>query len=270
MKSSASCRRRTPRRRRRTASPIALAAGVAGPYTGSIQLNPGASSAGGAEVGVNIKSAANGVSVEVGTNAATGNQLFIAGPQGLSEVNDGTYNPPVQFLPITINSVSNPAFQPDSSNPSEVFRCAQAGVDIANAGSPANVSFTVPKNGFYTLLVELRLQNPLSTTDVSFPVVAGDPAPIFGSIEFNLSFASGEGVIVVPYGTLEFGGASMYVSNLFTANQGYSTTSANTYYLTTAQPYTMSLLTYKPTLAANNWSIGSAGQLKAELICLTA
>ena len=249
-----------------------LASGVPGPYTGSLTIEPGASSQGPAPAGLTIRAGADGVSVEVGTNGAgVVNTMFIAGADGLSEVNDGTYNQPVKFLPVTINAVSNPAFARDSANTSEVFRCAQAGVDIANAGSPANVSFTVPKNGFYTLLTEIRLQNG-AVPDIVLPEVtpgASEPS-IFGSMELNLQFPSGEGVITVPYGTLEWSGASFYNSNCFTANQGFTTTTANTYYLTTAQPYTMNFLTYKPTLAVGNWNIGSAGQIKAELICLTA
>lgn len=250
-----------------------LAAGVAGPYTGSIQLNPGASSAGAAAVGVNVKSAANGVSVEIGTDAATNNQLFIAGPDGLSEVNDGTYNQPVKFLPIAINAVSNPVFNRDPANTSEILRCSQAGIAYLNGGGLGNVSFQVPKAGFYTLLTEIRLQNGATPT-IAIPAqqaggVLVQPA-IFGSIELNLSFASGGGVVVVPYGTLEYSGGSMYNSNCFEANQGYTSTSANTYYLVPSVIYSLSLLAYNGASPNGQWNIGENGQIKAEMICLTA
>lgn len=251
-----------------------LAAGVAGPYTGSIQLNPGASSAGNAEVGVNIKSAANGVSVEIGTNAATDNQLFIAGPAGLSEVYDGTYNQPVKFLPLTINAVSSPLFNRDPANTYEIFRCTQAGIASLNAGGVGNITFTVPKAGFYNLLFEFKMANAATPTIVIPAQTSGgvlvQPA-IFGSIEVNLSFPAGSGgVTVVPYGTIELSGGSVYNTNCFEANQGFTSTFTNTYYLIPTQPYTLSIITYNGVSPNGTWNIGENGQLKAELICLTA
>lgn len=85
-------------------------------YGGSFTFNPGSNTpAGGAGVGVNIKSTpyvgatgagVAGVSVEIGTDGATAgatagkvqNHLYIAGTNGLSEVNDPVYNPVQLFV----------------------------------------------------------------------------------------------------------------------------------------------------------------------------
>jgi hypothetical protein len=100
---------------------ISIDGNAATEYGGSFTLNPGSNTpAGGAGVGINIKSTpyggpapaggtgAAGVSVEIGTNGnngATGstgpfveNHLYIAGTFGLSEVNDFVYNPVQMFV----------------------------------------------------------------------------------------------------------------------------------------------------------------------------
>lgn len=133
-----------------------LEAGVPGPYTGSISLDPGSSSAGLAPGGVNIRSIANGVAVEVGVNASTANHLYIAGPSGISEVYDYEYNPPILPTPVAGITGSIPA----------------------NTG-PGLFTFTPTRTGAYMLQVNINVQNT-------------DSIPIDGSIEWVLNVGGGE------------------------------------------------------------------------------
>ena len=157
-------------------------AGAAYAYTGAINLSPGASSAGPAANGVTIRAIADGAQVEIGTNSQDENKLMIAGPSGLSQVYDETYNQAVSLKPITMVSV-NPLCAPNPANTSEIFRCAQAAVAAADAGIGQGNQFRVPKTGFYALQAEVSLFNAPAPAapDINVPAVTAGAIDVLPS-----------------------------------------------------------------------------------------
>lgn len=113
-----------------------LVGGVPTPYTGGITIEPASSSLGPAPAGLNIHAGASGVVVEVGTNGAgIVNTLSIAGASGLSQVNDGIYNPTVKTTPVIEQT-------------------------LVVAGSPlVGFTFTPTRTGAYAVQVDLNLYN---------------------------------------------------------------------------------------------------------------
>jgi hypothetical protein len=216
-------------------------------YGGSISLNPSSNSGASAQVGVNIKSAAAGCEVEVGTNGAgIVNTLSIAGVDGLSQVYDGTYNQPVALPVITFPDppAGNPAHPPEEGNTGEVFRTtAFTGVSQQNV-------FTVAKAAWYGVQTEVRVGG----TGAVLPIVAGVPAAIQAGI------SSYEPLATVPYQKNWISAVDLLTTDdtsNFTAK--VFTTFA---YLVPDVEYAYSIVSTDTT-----WNLGVNGQIKAELIC---
>jgi hypothetical protein len=235
--------------------------GVVSVYTGSIDLRPGTSSVGAAPAGVNIRSIANGVAVEVGTDGAgIVNTLGVAGADGVAQVYDELYNQPVALRDITL-SATNPLCAPDPANVGEIFRCSQAAVAAAAVGA-VGTNFAVPKTGWYALQTEVKLGNapaPAPTT-INVPITVAPGGVNLGEV---LSFAIADGVVVEPYGLMEVSSNEMAVSEVLVANSIVVRTYTSMHLFEEGTTYTF-------TLRASSavWNIGEAGQIKAELIAM--
>lgn len=241
-----------------------LTAGVPVPYTGGVSINPGASSLGTAPAGLNIHSIANGVAVEVGTDTATANTLSIAGPAGLARVYDETYNQPVALQPITMVSV-NPLCAPAAGNTSEIFRCGQAAVAAADSGLGQANQFRVPKTGFYALQMEVSLFNGPAPAPpaINVPAIVSGGIDVYGSMELTIA----ESAVVIPYGTREIVGGSIFSSDCLLADNGFDSTFQALYLLDATKTYVFVLSVSRPA-GSSAWNIGPNGQIKAELIAM--
>jgi hypothetical protein len=157
---------------------ISVDGNAASEYGGSFTFNPGSNTpAGGAGVGINIKSTpyngpapaggtgAAGVSVEIGTNGnngATGstgpfieNHLYIAGTYGLSEVNDPVYNPVLQMFVNANPGQTTTSPEPINSNaPYNTIRT------IALGNTPADYNYFKMFLDFNGLLVDSNVPDP--------------------------------------------------------------------------------------------------------------
>ena len=251
---------------------IAPASGTAGNFTlsvdgtnasaygGSLSLNPGSNSvAPNGAVGVNIRATANGCAVEVGTDGATGtvNTLGVAGPDGVSEVYNPLYNQPMALRAITLSD-TNALCVPQVGNVGEIFRCAQAGVAAA-AAAAVGTTFEVPRTGFYTLQIEYKLQNAPAPAafDINVPI-----APVDGvDIGQTLTFTIADGVVVEPYGSSSVGSQEFAVQSIVTQGSGITRRYVSEHLLEAGTEYTFTLRS-----SSALWNIGSAGQIKAELI----
>lgn len=235
------------------------AGGVPGPYTGCINLSPGASSGGPAADGLTIRAIADGVSVEVGTNAQDANILSIAGPSGLSQVNDPIYNPAVSLKALTL-SATNPLCAPDPANVGELFRCAQAGVAAA-AVSAIGTNFQVPVSGWYSLQIEAKLENAAAPAapNINVPIVAA------GGIDIGetLTFAVVKGVVVEPYGVQEMVAQEFAASAILVQGGNVIRQYVSQHLFDAAETYSFTLRS-----SSALWNIGTNGQIKAELIAM--
>jgi hypothetical protein len=235
-----------------------LSAGVPGPYTGSISLQPGPSSSGTAKAGLTVRSGTVGTIVEIGANAEGPNSLFIAGASGVSQVYDETYNQPVSLQPIT-KTTTNPNLTP--ANPEEILRSGQAGVAaaIAAPGTIFNV-FTVPRTGAYMVQTQISIGNAGATNTVVIPSTLVGGVPIWKSIALGLQeFGT---VIPVPYAGFEVIGGDFYADQAFAGNSLVTKTYTSVAILSAATSYAIVLN------AEAGWNIGSGGQIKTELIAM--
>lgn len=237
-----------------------LVGGVPTPYTGGITIEPASSSLGPAPAGLNIHAGVAGVAVEVGTNGAgIVNTLEIAGASGLSQVNDPVYNPAVALKAITMVS-TNPLSAPTVGNTGEIFRCAQAGV-VASATSAVGNTFTVPADGWYSLQMEVKLENDVAPAVPSINV----PITPAGSIDIGetLTFTITQGVVVEPYGAMECVSQEFAVSSIL--QQG-----GNVIRQYVSQHLFQAGVNYVFALRSSSalWNIGANGQIKAELIAM--
>jgi hypothetical protein len=244
-------------------------------YVGSIALRPGGNvDASGGANGLVIRAAAGtapataSTIVEVGTDGEGPNKLFIAGPEGVGQVYDGVYNQPVALKNIVLTNVSATNIV-DISNNGEIFRCVQDGVAQA-AISAIGATIQVPKTGFYTVAIEVKVGNapvPAPQTVVLPIGVFGGPLPEPGvNNGANLSFAfvgPQPAQTVTPYGLMEVNAIEFSQNDAYT--QGTTVVRQYTY---------MQLLdaeeTYRFSMSAGSalWNIGAAGQIKAELIAM--
>jgi hypothetical protein len=236
-----------------------LAAGVAGPYTGAIFLEPGPSDDGPAAAGLAIRSGAGETIVEVGADAEDAALLYIAGPQGVSRVFDEKYNPAVSLKDLTL-SATNPLCAPDVGNVGELFRCEQAGV-AASAVAAIGTNFEVPVSGWYSLQIEMKLGNSPAPAapDINVPIVA-----VAGiDIGQTLSFAIAQGVVVEPYGLQEMVAQEFAAADIVVQNGNVVRQYVSQHLLEADTTYTFTLKS-----SSALWNIGSQGQLKAELIAM--
>jgi hypothetical protein len=230
-------------------------------YSGSIGLRPGTSSLGAAPAGVNIRSLANGVAVEVGTDGVgIVNTLGVAGADGVAQVYDEIYNQPVSLQPIALSS-TNPLCAPTPGNTGEIFRCNQDGV-LASATTAIGTAFQVPRSGWYALQIEVKLGNapaPAAPT-INVPITV---APGGVNLGENLSFAIIKGVVVEPYGLQEVSSNELAVAPILVANTITVRSYASLHLFDSTETYTFTLSS-----SSAVWNIGAAGQLKAELIAM--
>jgi hypothetical protein len=234
---------------------------VSSVYTGSIGLRPGTSSLGAAPAGVNIRSIANGVAVEIGTDGAgIVNTLGVAGADGVAQVYDELYNQPVDLRPITL-SATDPLCAPDPNNVGEIFRCEQAGVAAA-ASAAIGTNFVVPKTGWYALQTEVKLGNapvPAAPT-INVPITVAPGGVNFGE---TLSFSFADGVVTEPYGLMEVTSNEFVVSDILVANTITVRTYTSLHLFEAGNTYTFSLRA-----SSGVWNIGDVGQIKCELIAM--
>ena len=229
-------------------------------YSGSIGLRPGTSSLGAAPAGVNIRSLANGVAVEVGTDGVgIVNTLGVAGADGVAQVYDELYNPAVSLKALTLSS-TNPLCAPVVGNVGELFRCSQAGV-LASATAGVGTNFQVPVSGWYSLQIEINLGNAPAPAapDINVPIT-----PV-GTIDIGetLTFVVAQGVVVQPYGAHECV-SSEFLASAITQQGG------NVIRQYVSQHLFAAGTTYTFTLRSSSalWNIGTNGQIKAELIAM--
>jgi hypothetical protein len=234
-----------------------LAAGVAGPYTGAIFLEPGPSNAGTAKAGLAIRSGAAGTSVEVGANAEGPNLLYIAGASGVGQVYDEIYNQPVSLQAIAKQQIA-PLIAP--ANPEEVLRGGQAAIAaaIATPGSQTNF-FQVPRTGAYMVQTEIAVGNAGVPNTVVIPSTLVAGVPIWKSI--SLAFAV-QGGPSVPYASFEVIGGDFYGDQAFASNSFITKTFTSVALLTAGVQYYVALN------CEAGWNIGDGGQIKTELIAM--
>lgn len=228
-------------------------------YSGSIGLRPGTSSLGAAPAGVNIRSLANGVAVEVGTDGAgIVNTLGVAGATGVAQVYDEIYNQPVQLQTITIVA-SDPDCTPTGG--AEIFRCTQAAVAQAGAGTVQFNRIQVPRSGAYVMQSEIRMGNGAGANTVVLPSAIVGGIPIWNSLALGMQEFST--VIAVPYSQVEVIGGDFAAIDTFASNSLTIKTYSQVLILDATKEYAI-------TLAANSaaWNIGDAGQIKVELIAM--
>ena len=235
--------------------------GANGPYKGAIQLAPGANSTIPASQpdGLTLRAVAGGVSIEVGTDGQAVNTLSIAGADGLSQVNDPLYNPAVSLKAITMIS-TNPLCAPTPGNTGEIFRCAQAGV-VASGTTAIGNTFNVPTTGWYSLQMEVKLENAAAPAvpDINVPIT---PA---GSIDIGetLSFVITQGVVVEPYGAMECVSSEFLASSILVASGNVIRQYVSQHLFEAGTNYVFSLRS-----SSLLWNIGTNGQIKAELIAM--
>lgn len=232
-----------------------------GAYQGAVSIQPGQNAAEpvGNQVGITVRAVANGVSVDIGDNAQTVNELYISGASGSSLVFDQKYNPAVSLKALTLSG-TNPLCAPAVGNVGELFRCEQAGV-AASAAAAIGTNFQVPTTGWYSLQIEMKLQNAPAPAapDINVPITAA------GGIDIGqtLSWAIVQGVVVEPYGLLETVAQEFAAADILVQGGNVIRQYVSQHLLAAGTTYTFTLKS-----SSALWNIGSGGQLKAELIAM--
>jgi hypothetical protein len=240
--------------------------GLADPvYQGAINLRPGinASSAASGQ-GLTVRTIAGGVAgsaatnVEIGTDGQGPNYLYIAGLSGVGQVYDEVYNQPVTLQPIT-KVQTDPLLTP--ANPEEILRCGQPAIAAAGLAPDPPISnfFTVPRTGAYTIQTEVAVGNQGVGNTVVIPSTVVGGVPIWESI--GLSFRV-QGGASLPYASFEVIGGEFYGEQAFASNSFITKTYTSIALLTAGVTYVVTLT------AGANWNIGTAGQIKTELISM--
>jgi hypothetical protein len=238
---------------------------TSGAYQGAVNITPGGNAlVPTGSAGITIRAAPGGglatasTIVEIGTNGEGPNELYIAGASGVGQVYDEVYNQPVQLQTITIVA-TNPVCAPTGG--AEVFRCAQAGVAAAFGPPLVYNRIQVPKTGAYMMQTEYRLGNGPGANTVVLPsnLVGGVPQ------WFSLQVAMQEfgTVISVPYSSFEVIGGDFQAVETFQTNSIMVRTYSVVVFLDSTKVYTVGLVSNNAT-----WNIGSAGQVKVELIAM--
>jgi hypothetical protein len=231
--------------------------GNAGAYLGAITFTSGENGIIPAADAITMRSIADGVSVEVGTDAQATNLLSIAGPSGLARVYDEVYNQPVSLQAIAKQQIA-PLIAP--ANPEEVLRGGQAAIAaaIATPGSQTNF-FQVPRTGAYMVQTEIAVGNAGVPNTVVIPSTLVGGVPIWKSI--SLSFAV-QGGPSVPYASFEVIGGDFFGDQAFASTSFITKTFTSVAILTAGVQYFVALN------CEAGWNIGDGGQIKTELIAM--
>jgi hypothetical protein len=237
-------------------------------YVGAIKLVPGGNpDAVDGSAGIVVRATASespsiaaGTTLEVGTDSESPNRILVAGVDGLSEVYNELYNQPVQLQTITIVA-SNPLCAPSAPG-AEVFRCTQTGVDAADAGPFVFNRIQVPRSGAYMLQSEIRMGNDSGEPNtVVLPSTLVGGVPIWNGIQIAMQeFGT---VNVVPYSVNEIIGGDFQAIDTFESGGFTTKTYSVIVVLDATKVYTVGIVTN-----SNLWNIGSAGQIKVELIAM--
>lgn len=228
-------------------------------YSGSIGLRPGTSSLGAAPAGVNIRSLANGVAVEVGTDGAgIVNTLGVAGADGVAQVYDEIYNQPVSQQAITIVA-SDPDCVP--SGVGNIFLCGQTAVAQAGAGVEQFNRFTVPRTGAYAFQTRFVMGNGAGANTVVLPSTLVGGVPIWNMLELVMTEYST--VNVVPFGVTEIIGGDFQAIDTFESNSFTSRAHSTVVFLDSTKEYAIGLVSNSAL-----WNIGTAGQISANLVAM--
>jgi len=239
---------------------LTVGSAAEGVYEGAISIQPGQNALQpvGNQVGLTVRATTLGVNVEIGDNAQDENLLYIAGPDGVAQVYDEKYNQPVQLQTITIVA-SDPDCTPTGG--AEIFRCTQAAVAQAGAGTVQFNRIQVPRSGAYVMQSEIRMGNGAGANTVVLPSAIVGGIPIWNSLALGMQEFST--VIAVPYSQVEVIGGDFAAIDTFASNSLTIKTYSQVLILDATKEYAI-------TLAANSaaWNIGDAGQIKVELIAM--
>ena len=232
---------------------------ASGAYQGAVSIQAGDNSVSpGNQVCLTMRGSATGTIVEVGDNAQTNNLLYIAGAEGVAQVYDEKYNQPVALQTITIVA-SDPDCTPTGG--AEVFRCGQAAVAQAGAGTIQFNRIQVPKTGAYVMQSQVTMGNNVGANTVVLPSTVVGGVPIWDSL--ILSMQEFSTVIGVPYSSFAVIGGDFQATATFASGSLTTKTYSTVVFLDSTKVYTVNL-------SANSalWNIGNAGQIKVELIAM--
>lgn len=138
----------------------------AGAYQGAINIAPGANALSATPgAGITIRTTAGpGTTVEIGANAQGPNILYIAGPNDVSQVNDGIYNPTIKST-----AIFDETFTLDSSAPATAVH---------------QIPFTITRAGAYMLQIDINFANADSVPQVIIPVYNPiNPSSVIGAYD---------------------------------------------------------------------------------------
>ena len=215
-----------------------------------------------------LVSETGGTLAYIGEDNTNGNVLAVNGTTGLGFVYNTLYNQPVSLKNITLTNVS-PTNIVDTNNPGEIFRCVQAGV-LASFTSAIGCTLQVPRTGFYTVAIEVKVANapaPASQSVVLPIGVATGPLPIAGTnIGSTLSFQfTGPDPLTsnTPYGVMQVNAMELSQTNAYAVNG--SIVRQYTYMQKFNEEDEYTFLFKSDNVLLN---IGAVGQIKAELIAM--
>lgn len=229
-------------------------------YVGAVIIQPGGNDESATPGnGITVRTGAGpSTIVEIGTDAEDNNLLYIAGGLGVGQVYDEKYNQPVALQTITIVA-SDPDCTPTGG--AEIFRCAQAAVAQAGAGTVQFNRIQVPKTGAYMMQSEIRMGNTAGPNTVVLPSTLVGGVPVWNSLALGMQEFST--VIAVPYSSVEVIGGDFQAIDTFASSSLTIKTYSQVLFLDSTKVYAI-------TLASNSalWNIGDAGQIKVELIAM--
>lgn len=231
-------------------------------YVGAVIIQPGGNDASAVPGnGITVRTGAGpSTIVEIGTDAEDNNLLYIAGADGVGQVYDEKYNPAVALRDVVLSNVS-PTNVVVTANPGEIFRCTQAGV-LASATAAIGANVVVPRSGFYQVAIEVKMANAAAPAPVDVQLAVG-VAPGGFNIGSTLTFAMTTGVVVNPYAVMDVNTLEFACDQVAIVNDGPVRQYSFMQLLEAGTTYTFTL---KSSNALIN--IGSAGQIKAELIAM--
>ena len=206
-----------------------------------------------------LYSGIDGTQAYIGSNVPAGveNILSINGEDGLGRVYDEIYNQPTTLETITILA-SNPNLTPTGG--AEILRATQTAVAVSSTVSQFN-RFQVPKTGAYMFQTEIRMGNTGATNSVVLPSTLLSGVPIWNGIALQLQeFGT---VNPTPYGSVEIIGGDYQAIDTFASTSITSKVFGSVVFLDSTKVYAI-------VLSSNSalWNIGTAGQIKSELIAM--
>jgi hypothetical protein len=167
---------------RSTQAGIYVEGNTSSTYKGAISLVSGANASGPPMVVLNGRTTGEAaMNFEVGDNAQT-NNLMVAGPNGVSQVFDGIYNPPTGVQLVNLIGPNN-----ESTNyPNGWLLDDPSGQIVTSFQGGPGQSFSVPKSGLYMLQASI-LMAPATTSSSAFSLQitvnsANSPFPSVGGV----------------------------------------------------------------------------------------